>query len=124
MNYLLDTNAILYALKGKAEDLPFIVGDRIYISFITRIELLSCKMKPEEEALIENLISNYELVLIDDRLVASTIDIRKQHRLKLPDSIIMGTAIQKQATLITADIQMLKETSVLGIQTINPLKKA
>jgi len=121
MNYLLDTNAIIYLLKGRAKSLPFSNDDKILISFITKIELLSHQGTPDEEDKIQTLLNYYDILFIDDQLINKTIDIRKNHNLKLPDSIIVATAIQEKATLITADKEIIKKSSDISINIIDPL---
>lgn len=46
MNYLLDTNAVIYLLKGKCKPFRFNEDDTILLSFITKIELLSFEANP------------------------------------------------------------------------------
>ncbi len=122
MNYLLDTNAIIYLLKGKIKSLPFTEDDKILISFITKIELLSYKTTSiNEEANIQKLLSHYKILLIDDNLIDKTIAIRKNHGLKLPDSIIVATAMQEKAILVTSDKQIVKKGADLNIQILDPL---
>ncbi len=122
MNYLLDTNAIIYLLKGKTKSLPFTEDDKILISFITKIELLSYKTTSiNEEANIQKLLRHYKILLIDDNLIDKTIAIRKNHGLKLPDSIIVATAMQEKAILVTSDKQIVKKGADLNIQILDPL---
>jgi predicted nucleic acid-binding protein len=121
MNYLFDTNALIYLLKGKSKQLPITDEDNILISFITKIELLSHNSSPEEEKNINKILDNYSMILIDDDLINRTVDIRKNFGLKLPDSIIAATALRENATLITSDSQIIKKAPDMNIQIFNPL---
>ncbi len=121
MKYLLDTNAIIYLLKGKIKQLPISNNDDILISFVTKIELLSYKGLAEEEEKIGELLNYYNLLLIDDDLINKTIDIRRNHGLKLPDAIIAASAIIKGAVLITSDEGITNKMTDLNMKTINPL---
>ncbi len=123
MNYLFDTNAIIYLLKGKSKELPIIDGDNIFISFITKIGLLSHKSVPEEEKNINKILENCSIIFIDNDLINKTVDIRKTYGLKLPDSIIAATALQENATLITSDTQIIKRALDINIQIFNPLNR-
>ncbi len=121
MNYLLDTNAILYFLSGRAPELPLNGNANILISFITKIELLSYPLSEQEREIIDQLLVNYDIIYIDDDLIDSTIRVRKEHELKLPDSIIAATAIKMQAVLVTSDKTVLKKAPEISIETIDPL---
>ncbi len=121
MNYLFDTNALIYLLKGKSKPLPITDEDNIIISFITKIELLSHNSAPEEEKNINKILDNCSMILIDDDLINKTVDIRKIFGLKLPDSIIAATALRENATLISSDTQIIKKAPDMNIQIFNPL---
>ena len=47
---------------------------------------------------------------MDAVLIEKIIEIRQQHRLKLPDAVIAAMAIQNSATLVTADREFGKVT--------------
>lgn len=121
MNYLFDTNALIYLLKGKTKLLPISENDNLLISFITKIELLSHKSTSDEEDKINKLLNNCEIEFIDNELIYETIDIRKKHGLKLPDSIIAATAVLNAAILITSDSHIINKASDLNIRIFNPL---
>lgn len=108
-------------IKGKIKQLPISSDDDILISFITKIELLSYKGVAEEEEKIEELISYYNILLINDDLINKTIDIRRNHGLKLPDAIIAASAIIKEAVLITSDGGITNKMTDLNIKIVNPL---
>ena len=108
-------------LKGKIKQLPISNNDDILISFVTKIELLSYKGLAEEEEKIGELLNYYNLLLIDDDLINKTIDIRRNHGLKLPDAIIAASAIIKGAVLITSDEGITNKMTDLNMKTINPL---
>jgi len=121
MNYLFDTNALIYLLKGKSKQLPINDGDNILISFITKIELLSHNSAPEEEKNINKILENLTIIYIDNDLLNKTVNIRKNSGLKLPDSIIAATALRENATLITSDSQIIKKAPEIDIHIFNPL---
>ncbi len=58
-----------------------------------------------------------DLSHIDENLISKIIDIRKSHKkIKLPDAIIISTAIINDCTLITADkeLQKVNEIEILS----------
>lgn len=88
---ILDTNAIIALLQGRPvmESLPAVewIG-------VTAIDL------------------NFE----DTPLIKLSVEIRKLHKLKLPDAIIAATAIRNKAVLVTEDKQFLgvKNLKIVG----------
>ncbi len=117
MKYLLDTNPIIDALKL---GLNIIAGEYL-ISFISEIELLSYhKLSLEDESVIKDLLLNFSIININDEIKEKTIQLRKKYKLKLPDSIVVATAIIENAILITGDKQLhkIKELSVLSLNDI------
>ncbi len=103
--YLLDTNSLIYALNGGVK----IPAYEYVVSVITEIELLSySKLTQKEEENIKHLLTHFQIVTLTDNIKNTTIYLRKRYNLKLPDSIIVATAIEKGAVLVTSDKQLLK----------------
>ena len=122
MRYLFDTNAVLYELKGVSSPIEFEPSDIIYCSFITKIELLSCRDVSEEELdAIRSSLSALEVLYIDEEIVRNSVYVRQNSNLKLPDAIICATALQKEAVLITADKQLIKAAEHIGVRAKNAL---
>ena len=48
-----------------------------------------------------------EVVFINQNIKEKTIQIRKRYNLKLPDSLIVATALENNAKLVTSDKQLL-----------------
>lgn len=117
MKIVLDTNAVLYFLGGRlAEPLPD--GD-FYISVITEIELLSYPLlSNEEEMTICDFLSDVTIVDLNPAVKQSAIKLRKQHRFKLPDALIVATACSLNATLLTNDVKLLNIKDVLTQQLL------
>ncbi len=108
-NYLLDTNAIINILK-KNDEIKFINPDSIfYISFITEIELLCYpNLKKDEEDNIKALLNNLWIFDINTQIKNTTISLKKQYNIKIPDAIICSTALKNNLTLVTDDTQLHK----------------
>ena len=101
----LDTNIILYLLSGD-ETLAMLLNEKqFYISIITEMELLAYKnMTKKEEKVIIEFVSQCKVITINNSIKQSTIKIRKKYNTKLPDSIIIATALYLDLPLITADV--------------------
>ncbi len=117
--YLLDTNSIIYAL-----DKGFIFPNyNYYFSIITEIELLSfSKLTKEDSDTIKLALSNFKSIPIDNDIKDITIKIRKENKIKLPDSVIIASALEKNAILVTSDKQLINSNLVETIELKN-LKK-
>ncbi len=118
---LLDTNSVIYFFNGE-ENISNLIEkteERVYLSFITKIELL-CFETADEDVMkkIYEFIREVEILYIDDEIITNTIDCRKNMKLKLPDAIIAATAKTKALPLVTADKSFQK---VKNIRIISPI---
>jgi len=100
---LLDTNILIYLSKREINLEDFASKDDVlYISVITLMEakgyLFSNK---KEEAIIDALCNNLIKVYLTDEVIETVITLRKKYRIKLPDAIILSTAIKNDLKLIT-----------------------
>lgn len=88
-----DTNILLYFLKGDEEVINMISDKEISISFISELELLSFQnISLDEQAAISGLLDNCHITDINTQIKELTIGLRRKTNLKLPDSIIAATA--------------------------------
>lgn len=105
----LDTNIILYLLNGDETLAELLNGKQLYISLITELELLAYKgIKAKEEKVIKEFVSQCKTIMINSEVKQETIRIRKKYNTKLPDSIIIATALYLDLPLITSDIEFKK----------------
>lgn len=105
----LDTNIVLYLLAGDETLAELLHQKQLYISVITELELLAFKgLSTNEEKIITEFISQCKVINIDDTIKHQTIRIRRAYGTKLPDSIIIATALYLDLPLITADTDFKK----------------
>jgi predicted nucleic acid-binding protein len=108
-NLLLDSNIVLYLLKGEQTLVPLLEEKQLYVSFITQLETLGYKgITKEEQAKITNFLNECVIVDINAVIKNFTIVLRQKYGLKLPDSIIMATSLYLNIPLITSDIEFKK----------------
>lgn len=115
--YLLDTNAIIYALN----DGLVLPSGKYAISIITEIELLSYpKLSSTEKDKIQTLLRYFEIFNITREIKENTITIRRETGIKLPDSIIGATALVHNLILVSNDKQLskIKALNVVDLCTI------
>jgi len=109
--FLLDTNAIIALLKGNREVLTSIEKALwIGISVVSYIEFLAFPgLSNEDKELFASFIKRVHVIDIgisNKQLLDAVINYRIKYGIKLPDSIVVSTAITNEAKLITADKQM------------------
>jgi len=104
LNYLLDTNIVLYHLGGRLKKpLP---NGRFIVSFVTEIELLSYPDLTEaDELVIRDFLAKIQIVGLNQEIKDRTISLRKGRRLKTPDALIAATAIVYDTCVLTNDTQ-------------------
>jgi predicted nucleic acid-binding protein len=122
--YTLDTNAIIYYIKGDKKTIsilePILSGEQpLYVSVITEAELFSYSHLREEETLqIDTLLRTTSIMLLDSRLARLAGMIRRTYNIKLYDSIIAATALITGSTLLTRNTKDFKKISSLSLQAI------
>jgi predicted nucleic acid-binding protein len=105
--YLLDTNTIIYYLKGGLsangiKTIGEIADDEPVISVITKIELLGFNApNDEEQELTNKFVQACFIFNLNEAVINQTIALRKQYKIKIPDAVIAATAIVYSLTLIT-----------------------
>lgn len=110
--YLLDTNFVINLQKHKPDELKFLLDNQVkfddcFISVITKLEVLGFHgQTANEKADMQKLIDKFHCFELDLSIQQKTIAIREERKLKLPDSIILATALVKNKRLVTADIKL------------------
>lgn len=103
-NLLFDTNIIIDYLNGMSYAKKWIDGcvGRA-ISVISVIEVL-CGVPVEQEPVIHHwLYQSFTVLNLDDDIVLGAVNVRRTKKLKLPDTLILSTAITHHLTLCTRD---------------------
>ncbi len=107
INCLLDTNVILGIIKGNADSGRKLKGidlQNCAYSSVTRMELLGFpNITQDEIKIISALLGQMTQVSIDRAIEDKTINLKQRHRIKLPDAIILATAINHKIELLTLD---------------------
>jgi len=107
-NLLLDSNIIIYYLQGNKTAYNLIENNNIFISVITEMELLSYKnLTVKEEKIIKDLLSIFTIIPLKDSIKNKAIQLRKSYDIKLPDSIIVSSAIYLDCSFVSADRKLL-----------------
>ncbi len=103
---LIDTNIVLYLLKGNDTLEEMLQGKDSYLSFITELELIGFpNISVKEEKQIIELLNDCLIISLNNSIKKNYIELRKKYYLKLADAIIAATAIALNIPLITSDKQ-------------------
>ncbi|MFI5385115.1 MAG: type II toxin-antitoxin system VapC family toxin [Fimbriimonadales bacterium] len=89
---LLDTNTLIYHLRGMLD--PPLGAGEYFASIISEIELLSYPdlSADEETGILQMLAQDVYVMQIDPEVKSEAISLRRTHKLKLHDAIILRTA--------------------------------
>ena len=103
MKALFDTNILIDYLSGidLARD-EIARHDVALISAITWMEVMA-GAKPAEEQTLRLFLKRFRVVAVDEAVMETTVAIRREHGVKLPDAIIWATARREYALLVTRD---------------------
>lgn len=127
-SYVLDTNAIVYYLNRHGGDgfrsrIFDMVRQGAIISVITRIEVLGWRSYAQIPAALadaEALLSLLREEPLTDRVVATTIALRRNTRLRVPDAVIAATALALGLPLVTSNLGDFR--MVDGLPLVDPLQ--
>ena len=98
--YLLDTNAIIYAINRQLR----LRKGNYAVSVVTKMELLSWpQLTDDDEQKLRQLLAGISVIELTPSIQETTIKIRRATSLKLPDSIISATSINGGYVLVTND---------------------
>jgi predicted nucleic acid-binding protein len=125
--YLLDTNILIYHLNKSIpvqsiEKIRQILKNHFNISIISKMELLGFRRhSPQSYKKSESFLENAVIIGLDDEIVDTVIQLRRNKSIKLPDAIIAATAKVNQWTLVTRN-----ENDFSGIELtiLNPFAES
>ncbi|MCD6597729.1 MAG: type II toxin-antitoxin system VapC family toxin [Bacteroidales bacterium] len=122
MNYLIDTNILIYYFNGLIKDdkIDKILETSFNISIITKIEFLSWSKLAQDKVLDEKaqaFVSYATLFELNDQVAQKTIEIRRKYKTKTPDAIIAATALVNDMSIVTHNISDFSslEVEIVGV---------
>jgi predicted nucleic acid-binding protein len=123
VEYLIDTNILIYHTKGSQIAIDFI-GNLIAqysfnISILTKIEFLGWdKHTPDGLEKCKRLIELANTYSVDEEIANKAIELRRKTNIKLADAVIAATAIMHNLKLVTRNVNDFK--AIKGLEVINP----
>jgi predicted nucleic acid-binding protein len=125
IKYIWDTNTVIYYLQQQFPPSSEKFMDNLLnevrpaISAITEIELLCWKTATEKDLeVLHNFIDDALIIELEQPIKYKTADIRKKHKIKLPDAIIAATSMVYELTLVSRNVSDFK--NIEGLRLINP----
>lgn len=102
MKALFDTNILIDYLNGVAAARQEIARHRDRaISLVTWMEVLAGAADAAEDDVLHMFLRDFRLLDVTRAVARGAVDLRRAHRMRLPDAIIWATAQQESALLIT-----------------------
>jgi len=103
---LVDTNILIYLSKRKLEFEQVASSQaKLFISVITYMEVLGYRFENDlEKQTITQLCKYFPIIHLNSEIIEKVISIRQKHKIKLPDAIILATAIIGDLELVTANV--------------------
>ena len=120
MKYLVDSNIFIYALNENVICKKFFENyhkDSSY-SIISRLEILSYNYTDDELKELKDFLSNFNCINVNFEIIDKAVKNTYKKRIKVPDNIIVSTAMVNNLKLVTANE---KDFKGLDIEIINPL---
>jgi predicted nucleic acid-binding protein len=123
--YLIDSNVIIDYLANKIPEEKKEVLNQIIdlvpkISILSQIEILGYDTSKENQNILSEFISQSEIFNLTPAVTDICINLRKSHKIKIPDAIIASTALANNFTLITRnqkDFDKIKNLKILNPHT-------
>jgi predicted nucleic acid-binding protein len=118
---LLDSNIIIYASLPKYDGLRELIRKHSpKVSAVSHIEVLGYHQLTAEELKYFMRFFNAAMIIpVEDRIVATAIQLRQQKKMSLGDSIIASTALEHDLQLITRNTKDF--TWIENLEVLNPI---
>jgi len=102
VNAVFDTNILIDYLGGvdAARDEMRRYRQRL-ISIVTWMEVLIGARSEEENEVIEMFLRDFRVIEVSRPIARDAIDLRRAHRIRLPDALIWASARAESALLVT-----------------------
>ncbi len=106
MNALFDTNILIDYLNGSESSQKELASYRHrLISIVTWMEMLAGSRNAEEADVIEMFLRDFRVVDLTRGVAREAVEIRRTHRMKLPDAVIWASARAESVLLVTRNIK-------------------
>jgi len=119
---LLDSNIIIYSAKPENSFLrQFIAEKEPSVSAISYVEALGYhKLPPDEKSNLEGFFASAPMIMISQAILDRAVKLRQTRKMSLGDSLVAGTALTHDLTLVTRNIEDFKW--IPDLKLLNPFE--
>ena len=112
MRAIFDSNILIDYLNGipESRDELSLYSDK-HISIITWIEVMVGVSDSNEEKTVRQFLRTFSVENVTREIAEKSVTIRKENRIRLPDSIIWATAKQEDLLLVTRNTRDFPENN-------------
>lgn len=111
--YLLDTCFVLGLYNSNSEALQRMIGVSLNdctVSVISEMELLGyAHLSEHDEQEMIAFLNRVHIFALENRVKNKTIELRKRHKIKLPDAIVLATALTYKLELLSLDTGLINK---------------
>lgn len=111
--YLLDTCFVLGLYNSNSEALQRMIGVSLNdctVSVISEMELLGyAPLSEHDEQEMINFLNRVHIFALNHRVKNKTIELRKRHKIKLPDAIVLATELTYKLELLSLDTGLINK---------------
>ena len=121
---LIDSNIIIYAARPEHENLrQFIAEHTPAVSAVSYVEVLGYhNLTKADQGLFEEFFASSVILPISQGVIEQAVQLRQERRMTLGDSLVAGTALIHQRTLVTRNTKDFLWINDLEI--LNPFERA
>lgn len=102
---LIDTNILVDFLNGLPQASQELrLYDDAAISIISWMEVMVGATEASSQP-TRSFLAHFEILGLDENIAAMAVDLRRRHRIKLPDAIVWASAQTQGRLLVTRDIK-------------------
>lgn len=121
-NIVADTSLLINFFNGVEPARKVLSNSKIWVSVITEMELLSFPLLSKKETnLLLSFLDECILTELTKPIRDIAIQVRKDHKIKLPDAIIAATAIHLGFPVVTmdSDFDKIKDLNAIILESGN-----
>ncbi|MFN4272108.1 MAG: type II toxin-antitoxin system VapC family toxin [Aliihoeflea sp.] len=106
---LFDTNILIDFLNGIPQARTELSRyEKKAMSIVSWMEVM-VGAEPDVEAATRGFLSGFDLIGVDEAIAERAVELRRQHRVRLPDAIIWASAETHAMLLVTRDVRHIPE---------------
>ena len=117
VNLLIDSNILIYWLKGNLNTAQILSENIIHYSIITEIEVKghTSLISEEQKIKFQKVLNRFHKIYLTEDIKEQAIEYKIQYNLKTPDTIIAAIARFLKLPLITGNKKLLQVKNIVTV---------